>query len=92
MDLAYGFEQTEFHEQAFEFFDFHGLGHDEHFVVVDVPSQGTVFVGLGRFGVPFDDGFLADFRTLHVIVSGNEVNHFRAQAFGEFFDHFFFVV
>ena len=46
----------------------------------------------GTGGVPLDDRFLVDFRPLHVVVAGQEVDHLGADLAGQLLDHFAFVV
>src|SRR5208337_2963966 len=52
----------------------------------------AVFVGLRVRRIELDDCFPIDFRSLHHIVTGHEVDHLGAQNFGKRFDHLGFII
>ena len=65
---------------------------DKFLIAVDRLGQGAVFVGLRALRVPLDDRLAVDFGALHVVVARDEMDHVRAELFGELLDHFLFVI
>src|SRR5208283_585393 len=51
-----------------------------------------IFLSLGVSRIELDDRFPVDFRSLHDVVTGHEVDHLSAQYVREGFDHLLFVI
>jgi len=84
--------ESEFHQEFFQFRNGERLGNDELLILINRLGQGAVFFGLAALRIPFDDRLAVDLGALHIVVARHEMNHVRAEQFGELFDHFLFVV